>query len=292
MSHNQLMQLIGPTGLGGLGECFCLFVFFKIPCSWLQYGPVITLFTDRWEFGVSKMFFLQGALAGPGLASLLGSGGPATSSSTSRYVWWFLNAYICCRVFSHLTASIPHPQLPQPIGSRHSVLWIHRTPQHHPGTHHTRNPCRHLHRLAHGDPHHPCSPDPLHTCGRTPVQHTAHPAEWPAEHPGHHERSRHGRRGTGRWETGNSCDLHPLLLSSNILPVAPSVVDLASVLTPDVMAPILANPEVQQRLLPYLPSGESVLQSADEIQNTLTSPQFQQVSRAQITQVLIRDALV
>ncbi|KAJ8370725.1 hypothetical protein SKAU_G00107530 [Synaphobranchus kaupii] len=45
MSHNQLMQLIGPTGLGGLGGL--------------------------------------GALAGPGLASLLGSGGPATSSSSS-----------------------------------------------------------------------------------------------------------------------------------------------------------------------------------------------------------------
>lgn len=25
MSHNQLMQLIGPTGLGGLGERFCRF---------------------------------------------------------------------------------------------------------------------------------------------------------------------------------------------------------------------------------------------------------------------------
>ncbi|XP_032073547.1 proteasomal ubiquitin receptor ADRM1 homolog isoform X1 [Thamnophis elegans] len=46
MSHNQLMQLIGPTGLGGLGGL--------------------------------------GALTGPGLASLLGSGGPPTSSSSSR----------------------------------------------------------------------------------------------------------------------------------------------------------------------------------------------------------------
>lgn len=43
------------------------------------------------------------------------------------------------------------------------------------------------------------------------------------------------------------------------------------------MAPILTNAEVQQRLLPFLPSGESLLQSADEIQNTLNSPQFQQV---------------
>ncbi|MBN3273637.1 ADRM1 protein, partial [Polyodon spathula] len=42
------------------------------------------------------------------------------------------------------------------------------------------------------------------------------------------------------------------------------------------MAPILANADVQQRLLPYLPSGESLPQTAEEIQNTLTSPQFQQ----------------
>lgn len=61
------------------------------------------------------------------------------------------------------------------------------------------------------------------------------------------------------------------------LSLSPRVVDLASVLTPDIMAPILVNPDVQQRLLPYLPSGESLPQSAEEIQNTLTSPQFQQV---------------
>lgn len=48
-------------------------------------------------------------------------------------------------------------------------------------------------------------------------------------------------------------------------------------LTPEIMAPILANADVQERLLPYLPSGESLPQTADEIQNTLTSPQFQQV---------------
>lgn len=55
-------------------------------------------------------------------------------------------------------------------------------------------------------------------------------------------------------------------------------VDLASVLTPEIMAPILANPEVQQRLMPYLPSGESLPQSSEELQNTLSSPQFQQVN--------------
>lgn len=56
-----------------------------------------------------------------------------------------------------------------------------------------------------------------------------------------------------------------------------ALVDLASVLTPEIMAPILANADVQERLLPYLPSGESLPQTAEEIQNTLTSPQFQQV---------------
>lgn len=54
--------------------------------------------------------------------------------------------------------------------------------------------------------------------------------------------------------------------------------DLASVCTPEMMAPILANAEVQQRLLPFLPSGESLPQSTEEIQNTLSSPQFQQVA--------------
>lgn len=54
-------------------------------------------------------------------------------------------------------------------------------------------------------------------------------------------------------------------------------VDLASVCTPEMMAPILSNAEVQQRLLPFLPSGESLPQSGQEIHNTLSSPQFQQV---------------
>ncbi|XP_041953220.1 proteasomal ubiquitin receptor ADRM1 isoform X2 [Alosa alosa] len=73
-------------------------------------------------------------------------------------------------------------------------------------------------------------------------------------------------------------DLQSILATMNVPSTAASGqgVDLASVLTPEVMAPILSNPEVQERLLPYLPSGESLPQSASEIQNTLTSPQFQQ----------------
>uniref|UniRef100_A0A671Z1M9 ADRM1 26S proteasome ubiquitin receptor n=1 Tax=Sparus aurata TaxID=8175 RepID=A0A671Z1M9_SPAAU len=72
-------------------------------------------------------------------------------------------------------------------------------------------------------------------------------------------------------------DLQSILATMNVPAAAQgSAVDLASVCTPEMMAPILTNAEVQQRLLPFLPSGESLLQSADEIQNTLNSPQFQQ----------------
>ncbi|KAG7216005.1 hypothetical protein INR49_003527 [Caranx melampygus] len=70
-------------------------------------------------------------------------------------------------------------------------------------------------------------------------------------------------------------DLQSILATMNV-PASGQGVDLASVLTPEVMAPILANPEVQQRLMPYLPSGESLPQSSEELHNTLSSPQFQQ----------------
>uniref|UniRef100_UPI00398E4104 proteasomal ubiquitin receptor ADRM1 isoform X2 n=1 Tax=Pristiophorus japonicus TaxID=55135 RepID=UPI00398E4104 len=74
-------------------------------------------------------------------------------------------------------------------------------------------------------------------------------------------------------------DLQSILASMTVPAAAEGTgqqVDLASVLTPEIMAPILANAEVQERLLPYLPTGESLPQPAEEIQNTLTSPQFQQ----------------
>uniref|UniRef100_A0A8D0ERK3 Adhesion regulating molecule 1 n=1 Tax=Strix occidentalis caurina TaxID=311401 RepID=A0A8D0ERK3_STROC len=72
-------------------------------------------------------------------------------------------------------------------------------------------------------------------------------------------------------------DLQNILATMNVPSGAGGQqVDLATVLTPEIMAPILANAEVQERLMPYLPSGESLPQTAEEIQNTLTSPQFQQ----------------
>ncbi|TNN73301.1 Proteasomal ubiquitin receptor ADRM1 [Liparis tanakae] len=70
-------------------------------------------------------------------------------------------------------------------------------------------------------------------------------------------------------------DLQSILATMNV-PASGQGVDLASVLTPEIMAPILVNPEVQERLTPYLPSGESLPQSTEELHNTLSSPQFQQ----------------
>lgn len=116
---------------------------------------------------------------------------------------------------------------------------------------------------------------------------SAHPAQWPPEHPGNYERPS-GCTGISRW-VGRLMVLiqnfivsqpHHYIRLTGLLSC--SVVDLASVCTPEMMAPILTNAEVQQRLLPFLPSGESLLQSADEIQNTLNSPQFQQVGGTEL----------
>ena len=56
-------------------------------------------------------------------------------------------------------------------------------------------------------------------------------------------------------------------------------IDLATAITPEAMIPILANAEVQQRLLPHLPQGSSLPRSEDELRNTISTPQFQQVRR-------------
>uniref|UniRef100_A0A8C1ADZ6 ADRM1 26S proteasome ubiquitin receptor n=2 Tax=Cyprinus carpio TaxID=7962 RepID=A0A8C1ADZ6_CYPCA len=52
--------------------------------------------------------------------------------------------------------------------------------------------------------------------------------------------------------------------------------DLQSILATMNVPTLTTEVPLDQRLLPYLPSGESLPQSAEEIQNTLTSPQFQQ----------------
>ncbi|XP_041953589.1 proteasomal ubiquitin receptor ADRM1-like isoform X2 [Alosa sapidissima] len=181
MSHNQLMQLIGPTGLGGLGGL--------------------------------------GALAGPGLASLLGSGAGATSSSSSSSR-------------SQSTAVTPSSTS---AATRLGSSQVPTTPTT-PSATSVASPA--------ATPTTPSGPAPAAgaTSPSQPIQ---------------------------------LSDLQSILATMNV-PASGQGVDLASVLTPEVMAPILANAEVQQRLLPYLPSGESLPQSTDELHNTLTSPQFQQ----------------
>ncbi|KAM8947528.1 proteasomal ubiquitin receptor ADRM1 isoform 2-T2 [Pelodytes ibericus] len=178
MSHNQLMQLIGPTGLGGLG-----------------------------------------ALTGPGLASLLGSGGPTTSSSSSS--------------------------------SRSQSAAV--TPS--------------------------STTSSTRTTSAAPVTPAAAAAPPPAATPSPAVSSGNGASAAASpTQPIQLSDLQNILATMNVPATGEGGqrVDLASVLTPEIMAPILANAEVQERLMPYLPSGESLPQTADEIQNTLTSPQFQQ----------------
>ncbi|KAM4842681.1 proteasomal ubiquitin receptor ADRM1 [Thomomys bottae] len=191
MSHSQLMQLIGPAGLGGLGGL--------------------------------------GALTGPGLASLLGSGGPPASSSSSR-VWG---------------GPAAQPTLALPSSRSQSAA---------------------------------VTPSSTASSARATPAPSA-PAAASATSPSPAPSSSNGT-GTAASPTQpiQLSDLQSILATMNV-PAGPAggqQVDLASVLTPEIMAPILANADVQERLLPYLPSGESLPQTADEIQNTLTSPQFQQ----------------
>ncbi|KAE8292645.1 Proteasomal ubiquitin receptor ADRM1 [Larimichthys crocea] len=167
-----------------------------------------------------------GALAGPGLANLLGSGGPATSSSSSSSR-------------SQSAAATPSSG----AAPRQSSSQAPTTPV---------TPAASAVSPSSVAPSTPAS-------AQTPVV----PASVgsPASH-----------------QPIQLSDLQSILATMNVPASAAqgSAVDLASVCTPEMMAPILTNAEVQQRLLPFLPSGESLPQSAEEIQNTLNSPQFQQ----------------
>jgi ribosomal protein L12E/L44/L45/RPP1/RPP2 len=51
-------------------------------------------------------------------------------------------------------------------------------------------------------------------------------------------------------------------------------VDLADVITLDVMAPILANKSIQEKLTQYLPDSEILPKTEQELRTTLTTPQF------------------
>ncbi|KAG7283453.1 hypothetical protein CRUP_035246 [Coryphaenoides rupestris] len=187
MSHNQLMQLIGPSGLGGLGGL--------------------------------------GALAGPGLASLLGSGGPATIPVANQQL-------LHRQLSSAQTPTTPVTPAATVAASPTAVA---------PSTPAATQPPLVPASVGSPSPSQPIQLSDLQSILAT--MNAATMATPPA----------------GRTDT---LDITPL--------------DLASVCTPEMMAPILSNAEVRERLLPFLPSGESLPQTAEEIQNTLTSPQFQQ----------------
>ncbi|XP_052225982.1 proteasomal ubiquitin receptor ADRM1-like isoform X1 [Dreissena polymorpha] len=69
-------------------------------------------------------------------------------------------------------------------------------------------------------------------------------------------------------------DLQNILSNMNV--PADKDVDLSKALDPESMVPILANPEVQQRLIPFLPEGGALPKSEEELRATITSPQFKQ----------------
>ncbi|KAL4217766.1 adhesion regulating molecule 1 [Mactra antiquata] len=70
-------------------------------------------------------------------------------------------------------------------------------------------------------------------------------------------------------------DLQNILSNMNV-PSGGKEVDLSQALNPESMIPILANSEVQERLIQYLPEGEVLPKSEEELRATVTSPQFKQ----------------
>ncbi|XP_076022942.1 proteasomal ubiquitin receptor ADRM1-like isoform X1 [Genypterus blacodes] len=205
MSHNQLMQLIGPTGLGGIGGL--------------------------------------GALAGPGLANLLGSSSssvPAASNSSTS------PSTAVTPTSNSATSRLGSSQVPTtPITP--SATTVASPTATTPST-----PAVSTLAVGSANPTQPIQLSDLQSILATmnvPASAQGGEANVPAQ----------GRDGTK--------------LKQHFPEIR---MDLASVLTPEVMAPILANSEVQQRLMPYLPSGESLPQSTEELNNTLSSPQFQQ----------------
>ena len=55
--------------------------------------------------------------------------------------------------------------------------------------------------------------------------------------------------------------------------------DRSTAITPESMVPILANKDVQARLIPHLPEGSSLPKNEEELRNTISTPQFQQVKK-------------
>ena len=56
-----------------------------------------------------------------------------------------------------------------------------------------------------------------------------------------------------------------------------SVVDLSTAITSEAMIPVLANADVQERLIPLLPEAADLPKTEAELRDTMHSPQFHQV---------------
>lgn len=56
----------------------------------------------------------------------------------------------------------------------------------------------------------------------------------------------------------------------------PREIDLSQSIDAETIIPILANPEVQQRLIPFLPDGEEIPKTEEELRETVHSAQFRQ----------------
>ena len=55
------------------------------------------------------------------------------------------------------------------------------------------------------------------------------------------------------------------------------VADLSTAITTEAMIPVLANTDVQQRLIPLLPEAAELPKTEAELRETMHSPQFHQV---------------
>ncbi|ESO01169.1 hypothetical protein HELRODRAFT_82406 [Helobdella robusta] len=73
-----------------------------------------------------------------------------------------------------------------------------------------------------------------------------------------------------------------ILLSDlqNILTSMGSMFDVLKSISPDVLLPLLADPKIQERLVPFLPDGEVIPKTVEELKDTVHSPQFQQTLRS------------
>ncbi|XP_067666053.1 proteasomal ubiquitin receptor ADRM1-B-like [Haliotis asinina] len=71
-------------------------------------------------------------------------------------------------------------------------------------------------------------------------------------------------------------DLQNILSTMNVPASQKEGLDLAQALSPEAMIPLLANPDIQKKLMEFLPEGESLPKTEAELKNTIQSPQFSQ----------------